>query len=102
MKKWNLQVQVGDDDEIRHDIRSDEIRSNFPLLPKRQKWTHHKEFVQKRANYIQKLDSRAYETLKKHSDIEFKPQTIVRLSWTDRLMFIIEEYIRKVKKIIAS
>lgn len=67
-----LTVEV-EDENIRHDIESCEIKNAYPDLPKASEWNRHKEFVKKRSNYIKEQDRIAYEDLQSEYNIKFKP-----------------------------
>ena len=61
-----------DDEEIRSDIKSDDVRKVYPDLPISFSWSNHCEIVKSRQQYLIMKDELAFQTIKK-SYPKFQP-----------------------------
>jgi len=87
-----LEVEVGEDTCIRHDINNKQIVNIFPFLPKNNDWERHANFVKKRQRYLEVRDQLAFERCK----FAFSRQKKVKVKVREKLICIFEEYVRKI------
>lgn len=91
-----LEIQC-DDDGIRHDINSTEMKRECPLLPipTDSDWNDHVMHVARRIRYIEAKDTQAYENLKRLHDIDFKPRSLINITWYERWFLFLEALLKK-------
>ena len=91
----DLEIQVDEDsDEIRHDIKSVDIDSNYPYLPRHDvTWRNFDRYSKKRIRYLNIKDNVAYHKLLKEHKIDFKPSKLLNISPSDRIFIMFEDYI---------
>lgn len=71
MDSLNLTVEIGE--EIRSDLKSDNVKTSYPDLPSAEgDWVAHYRFVKLRKEYLKKKDTEAYEKIKDEYP-NFKP-----------------------------
>ena len=87
-----LEVEVGEDTCIRHDINDKQIVNIFPFLPKNNNWEKHTDFVKKRQRYLEVRDQLAFEKC----IFAFSKQKKVKVKLREKLVYIFEEYVRKI------
>lgn len=102
----SLEVDVGDDDNVRTDIIDSDVANVCPLLPITRNWEDHRKFVKKRQHYLVVRDAMAYRKLMKTHKIDFKPRNVINVKITqcEICCIFVENLIRLVrhKKLTTS
>ena len=80
-----LTIEVDEENDcIRKDINSCEMKSIFPTLPDSNNWSKHRQYVKKREQLMIFHDSIAYEKIK-HNFPNFRPNKLKTITYYQRI-----------------